>query len=197
VTEHRQAKDHRPTAVRIAPGTVSDTGRVNFLIARAAGLGLGTPAPNIFTTLGRHRRLFRRWLWFAGALMPGGRLPRADTELMILRTAHNCASGYEWRAHENLARNAGLTADQVQQVRAGPDAAALSRRQRLLMRATDELHADRVLSDETWTELRGQLSDAELIELCMLVGHYHLVAFTLNSLRIQAEPGTPGFEAPE
>jgi alkylhydroperoxidase family enzyme len=192
VTEHRQAEDHRPTAMRIAPGTVSDTGRVNFLIARAAGLGLGTPAPNIFTTLGRHRRLFRRWLWFAGALMPGGRLPRADTELMILRTAHNCASGYEWRAHENLARNAGLTADQVQQVRAGPDAAALSRRQRLLVRATDELHADRVLSDETWTELRGQLSDAELIELCMLVGHYEMLAMTLNSLGVQPDPPPPG-----
>ncbi|MFZ1995160.1 MAG: carboxymuconolactone decarboxylase family protein [Solirubrobacteraceae bacterium] len=178
--------------MRIAPGAASDTGRVNFLIARAAGLGLGTATPNIFTTLGRHRRLFRRWLWFAGALMPGGRLPRADTELMILRTAHNCASDYEWRAHESLARNAGLTADQVRQVRAGPDAPGLSGRQRLLVRATDELHADRVLTDETWTELCGQLSDAELIELCMLVGHYEMLAMTLNSLGVQPDPPPPG-----
>jgi alkylhydroperoxidase family enzyme len=96
-----------PPSVRIEPGTVSDIGRVNFLIARIAGLGLGTAAPNIFTTLARNRSLFRRWLRFAGGLMPGGRLPRADTELMILRTAHNCASDYEWRAHEDLARNAG------------------------------------------------------------------------------------------
>jgi hypothetical protein len=36
----------------------------------------------------------------ASELMPGGRLPREDTELMILRTAHNCRSDYEWRAHE-------------------------------------------------------------------------------------------------
>jgi alkylhydroperoxidase family enzyme len=192
MTENRQAEEHRPSAVRIAPGTASDTGRVNFLIARALGLGLGTAAPNIFTTLGRHRRLFRRWLWFAGALMPGGRLPRADTELVILRAAHNCASDYEWRAHENLARNAGLTADQVQQVRTGPDAAGFSIRQRLLVQATDELHADRVLSDETWSELRGQLSDAELIELCMLVGHYEMLAMTLNSLGVQPDPPPPG-----
>jgi alkylhydroperoxidase family enzyme len=192
MTENGQREEDRPSPVRIAPGTASDTGRVNFLIARAAGLGLGTAAPNIFTTLGRHRRLFRRWLWFAGALMPGGCLPRTDTELMILRTAHNCASDYEWRAHENLARSAGLTAHQIQQVRAGPDAAGLSERQRLLVRATDELHGDRVLSDETWAELRGQLSDAELIELCMLVGHYEMLAMTLNSLGVQRDAPPPG-----
>lgn len=124
--------------------------------------------------------------------MPGGLLPRADTELIILRTAHNCASDYEWRAHENLARNAGLTTDQVQQVRAGPDAAAFSTRQRLLVRATDELHVARLPSDETWSELREQLSDAELIELCMLVGHYELLAMTLNSLGVSPDPPPPG-----
>jgi alkylhydroperoxidase family enzyme len=161
---------------------------VNFLIARVAGLGLGTAAPNIFTTLARNRNLFRRWLRFAGALMPGGRLPRADTELMILRTAHNCQSDYEWRAHESLARSAGLTADQVQQIRAGTEAAGFSAHQRLLLRATDELHADRIVSDDTWSELSVQLSDAELIELCMLVGHYEMLAMTLNSLGVQADP---------
>jgi alkylhydroperoxidase family enzyme len=80
----------------------------------------------------------------------------------------------------------------VQQIRAEPDAPGLSRRQRLLVRATDELHAHRVLSDETWAELRGQLSDAELIELCMLVGHYEMLAMTLNSLGVQPDPPPPG-----
>ena len=28
----------------------------------------------------------------------------------------------------------------------------------------------------------------------MLVGHYHMVAFTLNSLGVQREPGVPGFD---
>jgi alkylhydroperoxidase family enzyme len=170
------------------PGAVADIGRINFLIARGAGLGLGTAAPNIFTTLARNRSLFRRWLWFAGGLMPGGRLPRADTELVILRTAHNCASDYEWRAHERLALSTGLTVDQVQRVRIGPGAADFSVRQRLLLEATDELHADRNLSDGTWAKLRARLSEAELIELCMLVGHYEMLAMTLNSLRVQPDP---------
>jgi hypothetical protein len=44
----------------MAPGTVDEIGRLNFLIARLAGLGLGVAAPNLFTTLARHRSLFRR-----------------------------------------------------------------------------------------------------------------------------------------
>jgi hypothetical protein len=28
----------------------------------------------------------------------------------------------------------------------------------------------------------------------MVVGHYHLVAYTLNSLGVQREPGVPGFD---
>ena len=77
------------TPPRIAPGTLREIGPLNALIARAIGVATRSGPPNIFTTLARHRRLFRRWLRFAGALMPGGRLPRVDTELLILRVAHN------------------------------------------------------------------------------------------------------------
>jgi AhpD family alkylhydroperoxidase len=172
---------------RIAPGTVTDTGRVNFLIARIAGLGLGTPTPNLFTTLARNRRLFRRWLRFAGGLMPGGRLARADTELIILRTAHNCRSAYEWQAHQKLARGAGLTPQQIQQVRFATAGAGFSEHQRLLLRATDELHSHHIISDATWLGLRSQYGDARLIELCMLVGHYEMLAMTVNSLGVQPD----------
>src|SRR5438477_5330052 len=122
-------------ASRIAPGTAADVGRVNWLIARAIGLATGGQPPHVFTTLGRHRRLFRRWLRFAGALMPGGVLPRADTELVILRVAHNCGSEYEWRHHERLASAAGIEPDVVERVRQGPGATGWSSRQQLLLRA--------------------------------------------------------------
>jgi alkylhydroperoxidase family enzyme len=177
---------------RIAPGTVADTGRVNFLIARIAGLGFGTPTPNVLTTLARNRSLFRRWLRFAGGLMPGGRLARADTELIILRTAHNCHSEYEWQAHQHLARSAGLTPQQIQQVPLGPAGAGFTEHQRLLLRAADELHSDHIISDDTWLGLRTPYSDARLIELCMLVGHYEMLAMTLNSLGVQPDPPPPG-----
>jgi len=182
----------RPSA-RIQPGTRHEIGRVNFAIARLLGAASGGRPPNLFTTLARHRSLFRKWLRFAGGLMPGGLLPRADSELVILRVAHNSGSEYEWRHHERLAQMAGLTAEEVQRVRQGHAAGGWTARQSLLLRAADELHADRTLSGDLWEELRPLMSDAELIELCMLVGHYEMVAMTLNALAVEpdAVPSRP------
>lgn len=174
-------------APRIAPGSAREIGRLNWIIARALGAAAGGGPPNVFTTLARHRRLFRPWLRFAGTLMPGGSLPRAETELVILRVAHNTGSQYEWRQHERLALTAGLDAAEVQRVPQGPDASGWSHRQRLLLRAADELHSQRDISSELWSELRPLLSDRRLIELCMLVGHYEMLAMTLNALRVQPD----------
>jgi AhpD family alkylhydroperoxidase len=182
-----------PTAApRIPPGNASEIGRLNALFARAAGAVTGSEPPNIFTTLARHRRLFRRWLRFAGALMPGGVLPRAETELVILRVAHNSGCEYEWRHHERLGVAAGLEPDQVARVRQGPGAPEWSRREELLLRAADELHGERTLSDPLWADLRPLYTDRELIELCMLVGHYEMLAMTLNALAVEPDQLRPG-----
>ncbi len=165
-------------------------GAVNNLIARVIGSAAGTGPPNVFTTLARHRGLFRAWLRFASKLMPGGRLPRDESELLILRTAHNCGSYYEWEQHERLGKQAGLTEEEIARVREGAGAGGWSSRRALLLTAADELHGDRAISDDTWAALTGHLNEVELIELCMLVGHYEMLAMTLNSLRV-APDGPP------
>jgi AhpD family alkylhydroperoxidase len=175
------------TEPRIAPGSAEEIGRVNALVAAALGRAAGSGPPNVFTTLARHRRLFRPWLRFASTLMPRGSLPRADTELLILRVADQCGCEYEWGHHERIGRAAGLSRDEISRVREGWQAAGWTPRQAALLRAADELHEQRSISDEVWALLRPELSDAQLIELCMLVGHYEMLAMTLNSLRVQPE----------
>jgi hypothetical protein len=63
-----------------------------------------------------------------------------------------------------------------------------SPRQRHLLDAADELHGDRVITDATWVPLAAELRDTQLIELCFLVGHYEMLAMTLNSLGVRPEP---------
>jgi alkylhydroperoxidase family enzyme len=172
---------------RIAPGTRDEIGRLNAVIAAGIGRAAGTGPPNIFTTLARHRSLFRPWLRFAGALMPRGSLPRADSELLILRVAHNSDCEYEWSHHQRLGAAAGLSTDDVQRVRDGFQAHGWTPRQALLLQAADELHQHREISDPLWDRLRERLTDVELIEMCMLVGHYEMLAMTLNSLRVQPD----------
>ncbi len=60
-------------------------------------------------------------------------------------------------------------------------------RQSLLLRAADELHVDGSIGDELWGGLAGHFDDRLLIEICMLIGHYEMLAMTLNSLRVQPE----------
>src|SRR5436190_7254352 len=127
-------------APRIQPGTRDETGLLNALIARGIGLGAGTAgSPALFTTLGRHRRLFRPWLRFAARLMPGGKLPRPDAELVILRVAALCDCPYEWGHHERIALRSGLTAADVERVRAGAGAEGWNARRRAILAAVEEL----------------------------------------------------------
>jgi NAD(P)-dependent dehydrogenase (short-subunit alcohol dehydrogenase family) len=81
-----------------------------------------------------------------------------------------------------------LSVKQIERIRDGASAEGWSPRQSLLLRAADELHEHRELSDGLWNELRSELSDRKLIELCLLVGHYEMLAMTLASLRVQADP---------
>jgi AhpD family alkylhydroperoxidase len=173
---------------RIAPGGPREVGRVNWAIARALGVANGGRPPNVFTTLGRHRRLFRPWLRFAARLMPFGTLPRAESELVILRVARVTGSDYEWQQHEQLARRAGLSGEEVERVRLGAEAPGWTPRQRLLLRAVDELHDHDRIGDALWAELAREYDERALIELCLLAGHYIMLAMTLNSLGVQLEP---------
>lgn len=172
---------------RLAPGTLRDVGPVVWAFSRLAGRVSRTEPPAIFLTLGRNRRLFWGWLHFAGRLMPGGRLPRRETELVILRVAHLRASRYEFEHHVRLGRRAGIDAEGVRRVVAGPDTPGWTSRERALLAAADRLVADRDLDDDAWRALRAELDDREAIELCMLVGHYDMLATVLGTLRVQTD----------
>jgi alkylhydroperoxidase family enzyme len=159
-------------------------------VAVFTGLVTRGDPPGIFTTLAKHRRLYVPWLAFASAFMAVSDLRRADVELVILRTAWNTGSWYEWAQHVALGRRAGLPIGLIERVpggATGPDADRFAARQRLLMTAVDELHDRRVISDTTWSALSAELSERQLIELCLLVGHYEMVAMTLNSLGVEPE----------
>ncbi|MGX6450169.1 carboxymuconolactone decarboxylase family protein [Patulibacter sp. S7RM1-6] len=175
----------------MAPGGVRQTGVRNALLVRALGLAMGTGRPNLFATVGRHRRLFRGWLRFASRLMPRGRLARRDTELVILRVAHLRGSTYELEHHERLGRQAGLTGEELLRVVAGPAAPGWSDRDRALLLAAEGLVLAGDLDDATWATLRAHLDEAEAIELLFLVGHYDLLATVIRTLRIAPDGPRP------
>lgn len=179
----------RPTKPRIQPLDAADHDEQTRELL--SGLDVrDAPAANIFNTLVRHPGLFRRWAPFGGKVL-AGKVPARDRELLILRTAWLCRSAYEWGQHVIMGRGAGLRDEEIGRIPAGT-AAGWDDFDAVLLRAADELHADACIGDATWAALAGRYDERQLIEVPMLVGHYHMVAFALNSLGVQREEGVVG-----
>lgn len=166
-------RDQLPLIPRVMLGIMGKRARVS--------------APNLFLTLMRHRRLIRPWGKFASTLMPYGTLSRVDCELAILRVAWNCRSQYEWFQHVSIGLGVGLTPTDIQRVAQGPESAGWGAHHAAVLSAADEIHHERVIADDTWAQLAAQYDDKNLIELCMLVGHYEMLASVLNSLGVEVE----------
>lgn len=176
---------------RITPGTRREVGTAVWAMTRAMGWASGHEPPKLFLTLGRHRRLLWSWLPFARRLMLAGRLPRRETELVILRVAHRRRCAYEEHHHRVMARRCGLEPEEIEAVTGDLAAGPWSAREAALLAGADALvdHGD--LDDDQWAALRSQLDEVEVIELCLLVGHYEMLATVIQALRIEPDARRP------
>jgi alkylhydroperoxidase family enzyme len=154
------------------------------LFCRLAARVWGVPEFHLFTVLAQHRRLFWSWAPFSGLLLNAGRLPKRDTEVVILRVGHLRASEYELQQHRRLALRRGVDENTQARVFAWPAAEGLSDRQQALLIGVDELIATRMLSDQSWQRLSGFLDRRQLIEFVTLVGQYDALAMTLKTLAV-------------
>jgi 4-carboxymuconolactone decarboxylase len=162
------------------------------LEGRPAGLHGRLGDNNIFSSFARHPKLLRAWLPFGGFLLSAGVLPPRERELLILRSGYNCESAYEWGQHVRISEGLGMDREEILRVAQGPEAEGWSAADAALLRAADELHRDAKISDSTWAQLAEDHDERGLIELAMLVGHYHMVAFALNSLEVELDEGLEG-----
>ncbi len=149
---------------------------------------------NIFKTMVNHPELLKRWVVFANHILGKSTLPERERELVILRIGYLCKSGYEWGQHVLIARRAKLSDDEIRNIKTGPSAKNWSAVDRLLLQATDELHADAHVSDATWRGLSEHFNTQQLMDIVFTVGQYNLVSMALNSFGVQADPGLPGFD---
>jgi alkylhydroperoxidase family enzyme len=150
---------------------------------------------NFFKTMVRHRELFRVWNEF-GRTVFKGRLPDRDRELLILRTAWLTRCRFEWAHHQPLVERLGMSAQEIRRITRGPDAGGWSELDAALLRAVDELHTRSDIGDATWKVLRAHYDDAELIEIPVVVGQYHLVAFFNNAFGVEVDARLPSLPEP-
>jgi alkylhydroperoxidase family enzyme len=146
------------------------------------------PPLTLFRALAINERVFLRMM--AGGLLDRGSLTLRDRELVIARTCFRCGAEYEWGVHVTFfGPRVGLTPEETRDLCAeDPDATVFSARERLLLKLCDELHATANVGDALWSAVAREWSPEQLVELVVLAGYYHAIAFATNALRLPLEP---------
>ncbi|MFX0580929.1 nitroreductase family deazaflavin-dependent oxidoreductase [Nocardia nepalensis] len=190
-TEARTAPDlwWRLRTPRAQLGRLTSIGPLAWAASRAAGAVTGGGRVRAIEAVGLTPGMVKFYGLYFGYVNSLTRLRRADSELVILRTAWNCGAYYEWFTHVYVSRSAGLSVDDVARVGVGPAAAEWSAKQRALLTAVDELTSRRVISDDTWASVRLFFDDAQLADICLLTGNYAMLAMLFNSVDVRPEPG--------
>jgi 4-carboxymuconolactone decarboxylase len=106
-------------------------------------------------------------------------------EIATLAVAAARRSNFEWYAHSQLGRAAGLTDDELDALAAGSLAPSFSAYEALIWRVVTALGGDGDLDDELFAQAQRELGDAGIVDLVALVGHYE---FLSRSLRIWRTP---------
>jgi len=150
---------------------------------------------NIFRTLAAHPKLLKKWLVFGNHILYKSTLPPRERELLILRVGWLCRAEYEWGQHVVIGKRAGLTDDEIDRVKEGPDAPGWSEFDATLLRAVDELREQAFISDAVWDALTATYDTRQLLDLIFTVGQYNLVSMALNTLGVRLDEGVAGFES--
>jgi alkylhydroperoxidase family enzyme len=144
-------------------------------------------ALNALGTLVRYPMLGRAFNTFNGHIIYTSSLTPRQRELLILRVAALRDAQYEWVQHTVLAPKVGIDEDAVARIAEGPDALGWSPIDAAMVRAVDELIADAMITDATWSTLSGELDEQQLMDLVFTVGAYDLLAMAFKSFRIELD----------
>jgi AhpD family alkylhydroperoxidase len=143
--------------------------------------GRKLPPSNVLGLFAHHPELARAFLGFSAYLLSASTLPPRTRELAILRIAWRRRCQYEWAQHVRIARRAGVTDGEIEQIRSGAATALTS--------AVDELDERSCLAEPTYQALAAELDERQLIDLVFTVGTYALLAMAFNTFGVELEPG--------
>lgn len=152
-------------------------------------------APNVLATMLHHPALAGSFNRFGNVLLAEPAIGHRERELMLLRVAWRTRARYEWVHHVRLAAKYGLDAGDFTAIAEG-DSESWSPLERDLVAATDQLLDHYRIDDDTWARLRGQLTNAQLVELPFIVGAYTCLAMAFNSWELQVEDGVDTSDVP-
>jgi len=145
---------------------------------------------SIFRILLRHPLVAKQLGDLLIALLFRGTLDKRLRELVIMRIGWATGSVYEWTQHWRIARELGVSEEDLLAVRDWRDHDHWSDSDRAILAATDETLEDGAISPTTWAACANALPDEEdQLELVAAIGTWRLISALLRSLDVPLEKG--------
>lgn len=108
-------------------------------------------------------------------------------ELVILTTARECDSQFEWAAHEPEALRQGVSAEIIDVIKHRRNTDGLDEPDAALIELGREVFATRKVASATYARVRRHFSPAVLVEIVALMGNYAGTAILLAVFDMQLD----------
>ena len=108
-------------------------------------------------------------------------------EMIILRAAAVLNAPYEWQANTQMAKNAGLSSNEIDAAASDGPVAGINPEYVLICKATDEMSKNGTLRDETLSELLNRYGDTITRKLVLMIAWFNLLSRFLNVCRVPLE----------
>jgi len=145
---------------------------------------------HVFRVLLRHPALAKRVNDLLMTLLFRGRLDARLRELVIMRIGWVTGSVYEWTQHWRVARQLGVSQEDLLAVRDWQSHGAWSAADRAVLAATDETLECGAISSGTWSECAAALPGVEeQLELVSAIGTWRMISQLLRSIDVPLEDG--------
>ncbi|OLN30190.1 carboxymuconolactone decarboxylase family protein [Desulfosporosinus metallidurans] len=142
---------------------------------------------NINKMMAHAEHSVRHFMRMGNSLLTQAKLDARLRELAILRIGFLCDSRYEWYQHEIIARQVGVSEQQIIAVRGDIDSAVFNDQDRAVLKYTEEVTMRVKSTEESFNELSQFLSHRELVELTLTIGFYNMVARFLENTGVEIE----------
>lgn len=136
---------------------------------------------NIHKLLANNPLLLHAWWPLRMYIVTGGSLGSRNAELVVLRTAVQRASWYEWASHVVRGLSCELSMAEIERVVAGPSADGWELQDAALLTAVDELELDGAIKPATVESLGLYFDQQNVLDLIAIHATYVMLGMILTT----------------
>ena len=142
--------------------------------------------PNVLKGMANSTELFMGFMPFLGAALGPSKVDNATKELAILTTSKLNGCNYCTTHHTAAGKRAGLTDEKLAATH-DETSPAFDDREKAVVRFSKELAQNVAASQESLDELRKYFDDAQIAELNMVNGVFHVLTRFADTFKVELE----------